>query len=203
MKKIIIFLAAIMLFVSTDFSLACVGKTIYIGQEQNSESIILAEMLAILIRERTGTTTIIKILKQNEEGHDLLEKGDIDIFVEYTGKSLIEVLKRKDIPEKDKIFEVVRHEYQEKLNLVWLRPFGFDSEFYKNEAIKKLGLPCYPAPVIRRQTLKNFPALPRLLNKLGGIINDKTYDELLKKINKGTESPTDIAREFLKEKKLI
>lgn len=172
-----------MLLVSVDFSSACVGRTIYIGQEKNPESMILTEMLAILIRERTGTTAVLKVLKQNENGHNLLVEGDIDIFIEYT--------------REDEIFEVVQQEYQKKLNLVWLRPFGFESKIYK------LGMPCYPAPVIRKGTIKQFPALPRLLNKLGGIVDDKVRDELLEKVNNSMESITDIAREFLKWKKLI
>lgn len=197
MKRAIILFVSIMLFVSVNLSSACVGRTIYIGQEKNPESMILTEMLAILIRERTGTTAVLKVLKQNENGHDMLEKGDIDIFVEYTGKSFVEVLKRKDILEKDKVSEIVRQEYQKRLNLVWLEPFGFESKIYKLE------LPCCPAPVIRKQTIKNFPALPRLLNKLGGIVDDKVRDELLEKVNNSMESITDIAREFLKWKKLI
>lgn len=183
MKRAIILFVSIMMFVSVNLSLACVGRTIYIGQEKNPESIILTEMLAILIRERTGTTAVIKVLKQNENGHDLLEKGDVDIFVEYTGKSFVD--------------ETVRQEYQRKLNLIWLEPFGFESK------ICKLELPCYPAPVIRKQTVKNFPALPRLLNKLGGIIDNKVYDELLEKVDSGMMSVTNIAREFLKCKKLL
>ncbi|MEW6088762.1 MAG: glycine betaine ABC transporter substrate-binding protein [bacterium] len=206
MKKHKFLLSALFIvsFISIQaLSYACVGKTIYIGQEKNPESMILAEMLAILIRERTGTTAVVKMLEPGENGHAVLEKGDIDIFVEYTGISLTEVLKRKDVSEKDKIFEVVRREYQEKLNLVWLKPFGFESKFYKNERDGKQGLPCIAAPVVRKDTLKKFPALTRLLDKLGGTIDDKTYEELLKKINNETESAGDIARWFLKEKKLI
>ncbi|MDD5772710.1 MAG: glycine betaine ABC transporter substrate-binding protein [bacterium] len=205
-SKTVVFMSLCLLLMNIiciDMSLACVGKTIYIGQEKNSESMILAEILAILIRERTGTTAVVKVLEQNEKGHDLLEKGDLDIFVEYTGAALIEVLKKKDFTEKDKIFEVVRQEYQEKLNLVWLKPFGFNSKLVKNEEVKKMGLSCLAAPVIRKDTLKKFPALPRLLDKLGGIIDEKVYEELLKKVDNGSESASDAARGFLKEKKLI
>lgn len=180
MKRAVIFLVSAMLFVTSDFSLACVGRTVYIGQERNPESMILTEMLAILIRERTGTTAVLKVLKQDENGHELLKKGDIDIFVEYA---------------KDKAFEIVRQEYQEKLNLIWLEPFGFETKIYEKQG--------YPAPVIRKQTVKNFPALPRLLNKLGGIIDNKVYDELLEKVNNSLESTADIVREFLKCKKLL
>ncbi|MEW6089224.1 MAG: glycine betaine ABC transporter substrate-binding protein [bacterium] len=97
----------------------------------------------------------------------------------------------------------MRQEYQEKLNLVWLKPFGFESKICKNEDVNKLGLPCLAAPVIRKDTIKKFPALPRLLDKLGGIIDDKAYQELLKKVDKDGEPAHDAARAFLKEKKLI
>lgn len=192
-----------MIFVYNGHSTACVGRTIHIGQERNSESMIMAEMLAILIRERTGTTAKIKILEQNEKGHDLLKKGDLDIFIEYPGEALIEVLSKKDIPANDKIFEFVRREYQEKLNLIWLKPFGFDSKLIKNDEVKKMKMSYFAAPVLRKDTLRKFPALPRLLNKLGGIIDDKAFEELFRKVDKEAESVSDVVRGFLKKKKLI
>ncbi|MEW6089225.1 MAG: hypothetical protein AB1498_13085 [bacterium] len=96
------FFLLLMNIFNINMSLACIGRTIYIGQEKTSESMLLAEMLAIFIRERTDTTAVVKVLEQNEKGHDLLEKGDLDIFVEYTCAALIEVLKKRIFPRRIK-----------------------------------------------------------------------------------------------------
>ena len=88
-------------------------------------------------------------------------------------------------------FAAVRNEYNQTLNLVWLDAFGFSDP--KNGK---------GAPVARKDTLKKFPALARLINKLGNAISDETMKSLETSFKKGKPAP-DVAREFLKEQKLI
>jgi glycine betaine/choline ABC-type transport system substrate-binding protein len=52
------------------------------------------------------------------------------------------------------------------------------------------------------EILNNFPALPRLFNKLGSRINDAAYTKLILSVESGGE-PKSVAKEFLKSKKLI
>jgi len=59
------------------------------------------------------------------------------------------------------------------------------------------------AAVVRKESLKKFPALPRLLEKIGTRItlDDDLLDSLVAKIS--GSKPAKVARDFLKEKKLI
>ena len=49
-------LSATLLILATAVATACVGKTVVIGSKGSVQQDVLAQMLAILISERTGTT---------------------------------------------------------------------------------------------------------------------------------------------------
>lgn len=170
---------------------ACVGKTLHIAAAGSVQQEILANALATLISERTGTSVKVERLADAQAAHDALGKADLDIIVAYTGQARSEILKKPAIAESPALYEAVRDEYNQNLNLVWLAPFGF------NDA--KLG---QAAPVARKDTLKKFPALARLINKLGNAINDATMAKLEAQV-KGGKPAAEVARAFLKESKLI
>ncbi len=59
------------------------------------------------------------------------------------------------------------------------------------------------APIVREDTLKKYPQIEDLLNKLGGLMNDETVQELNYKADNQKESVEKVASDFLKEKGLI
>lgn len=63
--------------------------------------------------------------------------------------------------------------------------------------------PYQAVPIIRQDTLKKYPELKGILNKLSGQINDETMRELNYKVDKEGQDPEYVAREFLKDKGLI
>ncbi len=175
---------------------ACVGKTLVIGAKETLQQELLAEMIAILITERTGTT--IKVVKYGTtaEVHDALMKADLDMYVEYTGVGQIEVLKGEAVNDPAAQYQAVKAAYNQDLNLVWLEPLGFDAPGLVAE-----GVPAQAAPVVRKDTLKKFPALARLINKLGGAISTEAMQDLEARAAK--DSPRDVARKFLKDGRFI
>ena len=54
---------------------------------------------------------------------------------------------------------------------------------------------------MRRDTLKKFPALSRLVNKMAGVVDDRTMEQLL--AESSTRPVREVTKKFLKEKKLI
>lgn len=178
-------------FGSISTSHACVGKTLHIASAGSVQQDILANALALLISERTGTTTKVDRFSDAQAAHDAIGKADLDIVVAYTAQARSEILKKPAIAENQALYEAVREEYNQNLNLVWLAPFGFSDA--------KLG---QAAPVARKDTLKKFPALARLINKLGDVINDATMAKLEAQVKGGKPAP-EVARAFLKENKLI
>jgi osmoprotectant transport system permease protein len=74
-----------------------------------------------------------------------IQKGDIDVYVEYTGTGLLTVLKDKYTPgmDADQIYNKVKNGYDKKYQLEWLKPFGFENTYamaLNSETYKKLNI---------------------------------------------------------------
>ena len=89
----------------------------------------------------------------------------------------------------------LRREYEERYNLIWLEPWGFDGKAGGGGAVSKV------APVVRRDTLKKFPALSRLVNKMAGVLDNQAMELLL--AESANEPVRQVTKKFLKQKKLI
>ena len=90
----------------------------------------------------------------------------------------------------------MKDRYNRELNLIWMKPFGFS-----DAALAPAGTVAEAAPVVRKDTLKKFPAQARLINKLGGSIDAAAMDELEKASADG--NPREVARNFLKKNRFI
>ncbi|TAA71885.1 glycine betaine ABC transporter substrate-binding protein [Planococcus salinarum] len=225
-----------------------------------------------------------------------LEQGDIDLYVEYTGTGLKDVLKQESEPgqSSEEVLERVREGYEEELDATWLEPLGFengytlayskdsgyDAETYSElaeisqsedmsfgaphpfyerqgdgyddlvatypfefsatdsfdpaimyEAVNngdvdvipafttdsRIGLfdletteddlsffPKYDAaPVVRMETLEEYPELEDLLNELAGQISEEEMLAMNARVDVDQDKPEDVARDFLIEKGLI
>lgn len=175
---------------------ACVGKSLIVGALDNPQQKVLAEMLSILISERTGTSVKVVPVDDHVNAHEALLRADLDMYIEYTGISQVLLLKDEPIADAKLLFETVKDRYNQELNLVWLLPFGFSET-----ALAPEGTVADAAPVVRKDTLKKFPALARLINKLGGTIDAATMDELEKASAEGNSR--EVARSFLKKNRFI
>jgi len=164
---------------------ACVGKTLFVGISGAPQEMLFAEIISQLITERTGTTVKIQQFKDSTELYNALKKGEVGMLVEGTDRAL-QIINRKESNSR-LAYDLVKKEYRKSLNLVWLDPFGTSQLL---------------APVISVDTIGHLPALPKLLNKLAVVLNEDSYNKLLKSF-KSDEKPRRIARDFLKAKKLI
>lgn len=188
--------ALIMTGLSASTGYACVGKTLVVGALNDPQQQVLAEMLSVLISERTGTTVKVVSVAGHAEAHDAMIRAELDMYVEYTGVGQVILLKGPPIADSEQLYKAVKERYNQELNLVWLKPLGFSDERYAPE-----GTVADAAPVVRKDTLKKFPALARLINKLGGSIDASTMKELESASVAGNSR--DVARQFLKEKRFI
>jgi osmoprotectant transport system substrate-binding protein len=182
------------LFILSPQAQACVGKILNIGVVNTSGGQVLAEMLSSLINERTGSTVAIRFYNSEQDLSAAMNVKQVDISVENTALAL-QFLHKPSESNVDKAYELVKAAYEKERGLVWLKPFGF---MHSSGA----EAPSYTAAVLRIEVLNNFPALPRVIGKLGNILNDETYGKLIKSVESG-EKPRKAARDFLKSKKLI
>jgi glycine betaine/choline ABC-type transport system substrate-binding protein len=186
MKKLLsMVIVTLMLFVGAE-SDSCVGKILYIGIPNAPAEQILAELVATLVTERTGTTVKIVPFKEMRDVYAAVKKGEVGLVIENRDRAF-EILGKPREANAKNAQEIVRREYQKNLNMVWLEPIG--------------GTPPY-SPVISTETLTSLPALPKLLNKLSGVLTDDSYSKLVKAA-KNDSKPKKSAREFLKAKRLI
>jgi glycine betaine/choline ABC-type transport system substrate-binding protein len=194
MKKISFFLLTAMLFIFIHQADACVGRTLYIGTLNSPHEMLLSELLSVLINERTGTTVLIKDYKDSEELYNAIKKNEVGITIENTDRAM-QILGRPKEENPEKAYNILKEAFKNNLNLVWLKPFGI---LTAGEGGKKH----YYGPVITADVLTNFPALPRVINKLSGVVNEDTFSKLVKAVLSG-EKPKKVARDFLKARKLI
>lgn len=186
MKRILMMVFLGVMLLLGNESRACVGKVLYIGILNAPAEQMMAEIVATLVTERTGTTVKVLSFKDMRGVYAAVKKGEVGLIIENRDRALDFLGKPRDNNPKS-AQETVKREYQKTLNMVWLEPMG--------------GNPPY-APVIAVDTLNSLPALPKLLNKLSGILTEDACNRLVKSA-KGDEKPKKVARDFLKSKRLI
>ncbi|MDP4170921.1 MAG: glycine betaine ABC transporter substrate-binding protein [Bacillota bacterium] len=271
-------------------------KTIVISGKKWTEQYILPHVLEAYIEAKTNyKVKVNEGLGDTPILNQALSKGDIDMYVEYTGTGLLTVLKDKYNPKMsaDEIYNKVKKGYDQKYQLEWLKPLGFENtyalalnpktfkslgiktiselaphaselsfgaptEYYEREdgynpmaktygltfkskesldanlmysAVKEndvqvitayttdgripryhLGVlkddkkffpPYYAVPVIRKETLKKFPKLEKVLNELENKISVKDMAEMNARVDIDKQDPKQVAVDFLKKKGLI
>lgn len=186
MKKMFFLVVTALLILSAQLAQSCVGKTILLGIAAPANERLMAEMASLMISERTGSSVKIQVFKDSRELYEAVKQGKINIIVENTSHAL-EVLGRHKGTQSASAFEFVKGEYRKNMNMIWMEPAGGSLPY---------------APVLTSETLAHYPALPKLLNKLSGVLTNDIYPKLLK--TAGTDDKAKkVARDFLKSKKLI
>ncbi len=105
-------------------------KPLIIGSKVFPESELLADMLAILCKDRGIPVERSRNLNGTLVAFEALRTGAIDVYPEYTGTGLSEILKQPDphlTPEQ--VYEAVRDGFARQWRLVWLDPIGFEDTY--------------------------------------------------------------------------
>lgn len=179
-------------------SQACVGRTLYVGALDSVEEKVMAELLVLLINERTGTTVKIRFFDNKEQLYKALqsekEEDRADIIVEDSGDAMV-LLNRPRISDLNQEYTTGKELYDKEFNIIWLNPFGFSN-------LRGVNGETISAPLVRRDVLANFPLLPRVLNKLTGAIDNEAFLQLVNQVKSG-DKPKNVAKDFLTAKKFI
>lgn len=100
-----------------------------VGSKAFSESIILAEMAAILLEEKGVEVERKTNLGGTKVVFDALKAGDIDFYPEYTGTAYIMLLKRSKKRSPQEVYKIVSKEFASRHGLIWSPPLGFDNTY--------------------------------------------------------------------------
>ncbi|QAA31866.1 glycine betaine ABC transporter substrate-binding protein [Clostridium manihotivorum] len=106
------------------------SKSITIGSKNFTEQLILGNMYADLIEAKTDLKVNRKLnLGGTQVAFGALKSGDLDLYVEYTGTGLIDILKEDLINDPDKAYDIVKKDFKEKYDMNWLKPLGFNNTY--------------------------------------------------------------------------
>lgn len=132
-KRVILAFAAILLVAAIGikaYSTVKAEDKIVIGSKNFSESIILGNMLADLIENKTDIQVERKLnLGGTQVAFSALQKGDIDLYVEYTGTGLVNILKQPPESNPEKVYNYVQKEFKQKYGIDLLKPLGFNNTY--------------------------------------------------------------------------
>ncbi len=130
-RWILVVTIVLLVFLSTPFKGARGQEkpVIIVGSKGFTEQLILGNMIASLM-ENNGFKVDRKVgLGGTVICHEAIVRGDLNVYVEYTGTALMAILKRQLIRDPEQAYQIVKKDYEEKFKLTWLKPLGFNNTF--------------------------------------------------------------------------
>lgn len=101
-----------------------------VGSKNFTEQDLLGEIAARWIEARLGLRVERRLhLGGTFIAHRALVTGELDLYVEYTGTAYTAVLERAPTPNPDSVFRAVSRIYEDRWDLIWLPPLGFENTF--------------------------------------------------------------------------
>lgn len=106
------------------------GGTVTIGSKNFTEQLILGQMLALLLEDKTDLQVARKLnLAGTSVCHEALRQGSIDLYVEYTGTALTSILGQDAPPDPAVAWETAKREYAAQFGLEWMPRLGFANTY--------------------------------------------------------------------------
>ncbi len=167
---------------------------VVVGSKNFTESFIIAEIYAQAL-ERAGMSVQRRFnLGSTQIAMAAMQRGDIDLYPEYTGTALIDVLHLPPMQDPRALYATVAREFQRRYALTWLTPSPMnDSQalattraIARREGLETLSQLAPVAARLRLATIQEFlsrpDGLPGLQRVYGGFqFRDvRTYDIALK-----------------------
>jgi len=104
--------------------------TIVVGSKNFTEQEILGQIMAQMIEAHSDLTVKRNLaLGGTMICFSALKAGDLDLYAEYTGTGLVNILEEKVIADPDQAYDAVSKAFDEQYGLTWLDPFGFNNTY--------------------------------------------------------------------------
>lgn len=135
----------LIIFITTSFKNVNSGERILsIGSKDYTEQAVLGNLVAQLIEAKTD----IKVERNLDLGgtqvcFGALQKGDIDMYIEYSGTAYSDTLKHKPINDIEKVYKTVKEEFKDIYNIEVLNQMSFNNTWVlavTNETAEKYNL---------------------------------------------------------------
>lgn len=133
-EKIIIYvMAAIILIIIGTQIIKLRGskkESITVSSLMFTEQVILGNMVSELIEAKTYLTVDRKLaLGGTQIVFQALDKGDVDLYVDYTGTMFASLLNYTPTNDADFVYDIVKRDMKSKYNIETLAPFNFNNTY--------------------------------------------------------------------------
>lgn len=124
------------------------AEPIKLATKPMTEQFIIGEMIKLVVEDNTDYTVDITKGIGGGTGNiqPAMEKGDFDMYPEYTSTAWQYVLKHTDIPPYEQLFTQLQQEYIDEYGFEWVGMYGFSDTFglaVRKELAEKYGLTDY------------------------------------------------------------
>lgn len=101
-----------------------------VGSKNFTEQQILGEIVAQVLERSLGARVERRFgLGGTDICHAAMLAGQLDVYVEYSGTALVNVLGREASAGSDEAFRRVARQYRSEFDLEWLPPIGFNNTY--------------------------------------------------------------------------
>jgi len=102
------------------------GGSVVVGSKNFSEELFLGELYAQIL-EKHGLHVTRKLdLGSTQIAMDAMQRGQVDLYPEYTGTALLVVLKAPVAYDAAAVYDTVKREYEQRYKMTWLKPSPFN-----------------------------------------------------------------------------
>ena len=102
---------------------------IVVGSKGFTEQLVLGNMLTLLMEDGGFKVDRNIGLGGTVICHEAIVRGDINLYIEYTGTGLMAILKKPMEKDPDEAYKIVKKEYEDKFKVQWLKPWGFNNTY--------------------------------------------------------------------------
>lgn len=105
---------------------------VVVGSKHFTEQKVLGEMISQLIEQETDLKVRRRLgLQGTKIAFAAIQEGNLDIYPEYTGTALVNILEESYDPNQSRqeILNYVREQFKEKWDLQFLEPLGFANTY--------------------------------------------------------------------------
>lgn len=179
---------------------SCVGRILTVSVNDTIEQKVMGQLLATYITERTGTTVNMTTALDVKISEEQIKQCKADIFINYLNIGLAGMEGADTSGNTQETYALVKQYYIDKFEMVWLKPLGYKGPVTNDPQKEDTNL-SLAVPITTREVLNRFPVLDRVINKLGGRIDEQTLQQLIKKTE--TSEISVVVKDFLKDQNLI
>lgn len=123
------------------------SNVIRVGSKDFNEQLILGHMVSSLIEEKTDLTVQRDLnLGGTSVAFKAMESDNLDLYVEYTGTILINVLNHTEKTTPEEAYDIVKSRLSEEFGITTTEPIGFNNTYalaVRKDTAEEYGLKTY------------------------------------------------------------